>query len=183
MLGRLYWIKVVFSKRPTPLSESRSQSTVLECFHILKLLQLYSKDLRDLYHQNRQPVTLRKDQVDIILLDFSKAFEKVPHQRLLHKLDYYGVRGDILRWIQSFLGYRKQQVLLERVMSAEAEVISGVPQGTVLGPLLFLAFINDLLESTASDTRLFADDALLYHHIGSSDDAKQLQQDLDVLQQ
>ena len=73
-------------------------------------------------------------------------------------------------------------MLLEGVMSAEAEVISGVPQGTVLGPLLFLAFNNDLPESTSSDTRLFADDALLYHHTGSSDYAKQLQQDLDVLQ-
>ena len=67
-------------------------------------------------------------------------------------------------------------------MSAEADIISGVPQGTVLGPLLFLAFINDLPESTSSDTRLFADDALIYRHIKSDEDARRLQQDLDALQ-
>ena len=118
----------------------------------------------------------------LFCLTFSKAFDKVSHQRLLHKLDYYGVRGDTLHWIQSLLSYRKQQVLFGGDMSVEAEVISGVPQGWVLGPFLFLAFINDLPESTSSDTRLSADDALLYRHIGSSDDAKQLQQDLDALQ-
>ena len=74
-----------------------------------------------------------KDQADVILLDFSKAFDKVPHQRLLHKLDFYGVRDDTLHWIQSFLSYRKQQVLLESSMSTEADVLSGVPQGTDLG--------------------------------------------------
>ena len=123
-----------------------------------------------------------RDQVDVILLDFSKAFDKVPHQRLLHKLDYYGVRGNTLRWIQSFLSYRKQVVALEGTNSTEADVISGVPQGTVLGPLLFLAFINDLPESTSSETRLFADDGLLYRHIKGPDDVQKLQQDLDSLQ-
>ena len=67
-------------------------------------------------------------------------------------------------------------------MSAEADVISGVPQGTVLGPLLFLAFINDLPESTSSDTRLFVDDALIYRHIKRNEDARRLQEDLDALQ-
>ena len=67
-------------------------------------------------------------------------------------------------------------------MSAEADVISGVPQGIVLGTLLFLAFINDLPESTSSDTRLFADDVLIYRHIKSDEDARRLQQDLDALQ-
>ena len=124
-----------------------------------------------------------RDQVDVISLDFSNAFDRVPHQRLLHKLEYYGVRGDTLRWIHTFLSYRKQQVLLEGVTSAEADVISGVLQGTVLGPLLLLAFINDLPESTSSDTRLVADDALLYRHIGNDEDARLFQQDLDALQQ
>ena len=83
-----------------------------------------------------------KDQVDVILLDFAKAFDKVPHQRLLYKLSFYGIRGDTLKWIEAFLGHRKQQVLLDGCRSHQADVISGVPQGTVLGPLLFLANLS-----------------------------------------
>ena len=99
-------------------------------------------------------------ETDVILLDFAKAF--VPHHRLLHKLNYYGVRESTLCWIESFLSQRKQSVLLDGTQSTEADVLSRVPQGTVLGPLLFLAFINDLPESTNhSDAGLFADDCLL----------------------
>ena len=122
-------------------------------------------------------------QVDVILLYFAKAFDKVPYQRLLHKLDYYGVRNSTLRLIESFLSYRKQSVLLDGTRSTEADVLSGVPQGTVLGPLLFLAFINDLPEMTKhSDARLFADDCLLYRHISSMQDSALLQQDLTALE-
>ena len=73
-----------------------------------------------------------KSQVDVIQLDFSKSFDKVPHQRLMYKLQFYGVRGSIVKWIQSFLSNRKQKVLLEGEMSSEKYVLSGVPQGTVL---------------------------------------------------
>ena len=100
------------------------------------------------------------EQVDVILLDFSKAFDKVPHHRLLHKLDYYGARENTWKWVQDFLSKRMQKVVLDRVTSSCADVISGVPQGTVMGPLLFLTFINDLPEHIPSDVRLFADDCL-----------------------
>lgn len=124
-----------------------------------------------------------KDQVDVILLDFAKAFDKVPHQRLLYKLNYYGVRDDTLQWIQAFLEQRKQQVLLEGCRSSQADVISGVPQGTVLGPLSFLAYINDLSDVVkSSDARLFADDCLLYKQIKNEEDAALLQEDLTALE-
>ena len=121
--------------------------------------------------------------MDIILLDFSKAFDKVPHLRLLHKLDFYGVRSNTLNWIKAFLSYRQQQVLLDGVQSSQADVLSGVPRGTVLGPLLFLAFNNDMPEVTTSDTRLFADDGLLYREINTETDSEELQNDLDALEE
>ena len=125
-----------------------------------------------------------RDQVDVILLDFAKAFDKVPHQRLLYKLNYYGVRGHTLQWIESFLGHRTQQVLLDGSCSSQADVISGVPQGTVMGPLLFLAFINDLPQAVKhSDPHLFADDCLLYRLVRTDDDARKLQEDLDALEE
>ena len=122
-------------------------------------------------------------QVDVILLDFSKAFDKVPHNRLLHKLSYYGVQDNTLRWIKSFLADRKQEVLLEGVHSSPADVTSGVPQGTVLGPLLFLTYINDLPDVVQnSKTKLFADDCLLFKSIHNIYDQRLLQSDLTALE-
>ena len=123
-------------------------------------------------------------QVDIILLDIPKAFDIVPHARLFHKLDFYGVRGNTNKWISSSLGDRKQQVLLENCHSSSAEVLSGVPQGTVLGPILFLEYINDLPEVTKSLTaRIFADDMLLFRPITNQHDSDLLQQDLTALEE
>lgn len=123
------------------------------------------------------------EQTDIILLDFSKAFDKVPHKRLLQKMDHYGIRGETLKWIQDFLSKRTQSVLLEGHKSGPLDVISGVPQGTVIGPLLFLAYINDLPQSTSSEARLFADDCLVYRKIKNVKDAETLQDDLNKLQE
>ena len=103
----------------------------------------------------------KNEQTDAILLDFSKAFDKVSHSRLLLKLNSYGVRGNLLKWIQDFLSGRTQQVVLEGSSSDTSPVTSGVPQGSVLGPLLFLAFINDLPSRVKSRTGMFADDCLV----------------------
>jgi hypothetical protein len=119
-------------------------------------------------------------QIDAILLDFSKALNKVPHNRLLLKLDHYRIRGNTLQWIRHFLTERTQQVLLEGTHSSTCAVDSGVPQGTVLGPFLFLSFINDIPDSVTSNAQLFADDCLLYHVVNT--DQLQLQEDLHQLE-
>ncbi len=117
----------------------------------------------------------------MIVLDFSKAFDRVHHERLLRKLDHYGVRGNILNWIRAFLTDRVQQVTVEGATSQSLHVLSGVPQGTVLGPLLFLVFINDLPDCVQSRVRLFADDCVLYRPIKDQNDCTILQKDLDEL--
>ena len=122
-------------------------------------------------------------RIDAILLDFSKAFDKVPHQWLLCKLNHYGVRGQVLNWITSFLAGRSQSVVCEGSASTAKRVISGVPQGTVLGPLLFLVYIIDLPSCVQSTPRLFADDCLLYRRKNARSDCDILQNDLDRLQE
>jgi hypothetical protein len=122
-------------------------------------------------------------QVDVIVLDFSKAFDTVPHNRLLHKLHHYGIRGELHSWILAFLKTRSQRVVVDGAHSDWVHVDSGVPQGTVLGPLLFLAHINDLPTTIQSQCRLFADDCLLYRPIHSEQDQLILQEDLQQLQQ
>ena len=124
-----------------------------------------------------------KSQTDVILLDYEKAFDKVSHRHLLSKVKHYGIHGSTLQWISDFLHSRSQTVLVDGRKSLESTVSSGVPQGSVLGPLLFLIYINDLPECVSSaTTRLFADDSVVYHQISSSDDSASLQKDLDALQ-
>ena len=120
---------------------------------------------------------------DMAVLDFSKAFDVIPHQRLLMKLDFYGIRRKNKQWISSFLTKRYQRVCVNGTSSKWLPVLSGTPQGTVLGPHLFLLHINDIHEKVTSTTRLFADDCLLYRPIKSAEDEIALQQDLDTMVQ
>ena len=106
-------------------------------------------------------------QTDLIIVDFAKAFDKVPHRRLLHKLEYNGIRGYTHKWINSWLSGRTQQVVLDGQASDLVPVLFGVPQGLVLGLVLFLIFINDLSDNIRSSVRLFADDCVLYRYIHS----------------
>ena len=100
--------------------------------------------------------------VDAIYLDCKKAFDTVPHKRLLSKLRAYGISGKILKWIENFLSNRSQRVVVKGVLSDSLPVFSGVPQGSVLSPVIFLIYINDLLDGIQSSGKLFADDSKLF---------------------
>ena len=108
--------------------------------------------------------------IDCIYMDFMKAFDKVPHRRLLEKCKSYGINGQIHKWIAAFLRDRKQRVNVNGSKSEWSEVPSGIPQGSVLGPLLFVIYINDLPDiPLVSTTYLFADDTKIYNQINNID--------------
>ena len=117
--------------------------------------------LLSLYHELCLAVDLRKD-VRVVFLDVSKAFDKVWHSALLHKLEKNGISGNLLAWFHSYLSDRKQRVLIKGQSSNWGNINAGVPQGSVLGPLLFLIFINDIVDVVNSNIKLFADDTSLY---------------------
>ena len=119
-----------------------------------------------------------RGQVDTIILDFEKASDTPLHKLLKSKLFSYGIGGKILKWIDSFLCFRQQRVVVNGVKSDWAPVLSGVPQGTVLGPL-FSLHINDI--SSDTEIRLFADDCVCYREIKNEADTIKLQRDIDRL--
>jgi len=123
-----------------------------------------------------------KAQTDVIYLDFAKAFDRVPHNELLLKLWRFGITGDLWWWFNSYLSNRQQCVRLNSSYSTLLPVASGVPQGSILGPLLFIIYINDLFPSIhASNALSFADDTKCYHLIIEPSDSAKLQRDLDSM--
>ena len=116
------------------------------------------------------------NQVDAIILDFAKVFDTVHYCRLLHKLSF-GIKGSLHQWISSFLVGRQQSINIQGASSKPVDVMSGVHQGTVLGPLLFLMYINDLPHGLASKVCLFANDCVMYSLISSLSDCDVLQRD------
>jgi hypothetical protein len=120
-------------------------------------------------------------RTDAIIIDFSKAFDLVPHDRLLTKISETGIDVRVVKWIKEFLLGRSQRVRVDGQLSEEVRVTSGVPQGSVLGPLLFLSYINDIWRNIESNIRLFADDCIIYRRINDSADVDKLQLDQNKL--
>ena len=122
-------------------------------------------------------------QTDLMIMDFAKAFDKVPHRRLLHKLEFYGIRRSTHKWVNSWLSGRTQHVVIDGKASDPVPVLSSVPQGSVLDLVLFLIFINDLSDNIRYSVYLFADDCVLYRNIHSLQDCLILQEDITSLGQ
>ena len=125
----------------------------------------------------------KRKTTDLLILDFSKAFDTMPHRRLLSTMKHYGITEKTNKWIESWLCHRQQRVVLDWAASTDSQVLSGVPQGTVLGPLLFLLYVNDIGDKISHQTtiKLFAVDALLYRTINDPADQIQLQHDLNIM--
>lgn len=147
------------------LSRHSTQSQMLECINdwTLSIHNCYS--------------------VDVIYVDFSKAFDSVCHSKLLYKLESYGIGGKLIDWIGAYLSGRTQMVRIGNSFSSVVNVTSGVPQGSVLGPLLFLIYINDLCNifGDSLSVKLFADDVKIYAELNSSDSSEKLQDGLNKL--
>ena len=123
----------------------------------------------------------KKGQFDTFILDFERAFDTPPHELLKSKLFSYGIGGKTLEWINDFLCFMQQRVVVNDVKSDWAPVVPGVPQGTVLGPSLFSLYINNISAGIDSKIRLFADDCVCYREIISVEDKLKLKKDIDLL--
>ena len=119
--------------------------------------------------------------VDCIYLDFAKAFDKVPHCRLIKKLEAYGFKGELIRWLNDFLTNRDQKVIINGISSETKGVTSRIPHGSVLGPKLFVIYINNLPDSIKTYVKIFAVDTKTFNVIQTSEDATILQEDIERL--
>ena len=144
------------------------RSTVLQLLHVIDLWTEILDEGGD---------------IDVIYCDFMKAFDKVPHKRLIHKVKNYGITDKVLGWVESFLSGRTQCVKINSSISKNAPVTSGIPQGSVLGPILFVIYINDMPEVVDKNSfvYLFADDTKVFRKIACNLDSKTLQIDIDAL--
>ena len=120
--------------------------------------------------------------VGLVLLDFVKAFDTISHDKLIKKLESYGIDNTLVRWIKSFLSNWKQRVVIGDSSSNWEDVTSSVPQGSVLGPVLFTIFINDLPEKVKNKCKLYADDCKIIGIINKEEDVQVIQKDIDELQ-
>ena len=118
---------------------------------------------------------------DVVYLDFSKAFDEVPHKRMINKIKAHGIGSFVANWIESWLSNRYQRVVLDGYMSNWLPVLNFEPQGSVLGPISFIVCINDLDVSLNSYVLKFADDANVFSEVSSLDKVANLQSDLDKL--
>lgn len=119
----------------------------------------------------------QKQNIDIVYIDFAKAFDTVSHVKMIQKLDNFGLKGNLLNWMNAFLTYRHQQVKINNNLSNYCFVKSGVPQGSVLGPLLFLIYVNDVcnIQTSFVKFKLFADDLKIYRIVNTVEDYSDLQ--------
>ena len=174
------------SKRPiSQLSNigklQKLQERIYNHFHVNQLLYRYQSgflpnhsttyQLIDIYHHICQ--TFDNDQFScMVFCDVSKAFDRGWHKGLIFKLKQYCINGSLLNWISDYLSNRSQRVVIRSCTSSSLPVKAGVPQGSVLGPLLFLIYVNDIVDSLLSLTRLFADDSSLFYSTSSLSDYK-----------
>ncbi len=177
-------MKKIFTKEDTNHKPTMGDSPYISMSDIVILVAGVEKLLKNLNPKkvigsDQLPIRMLKENVtcwlpyspDCLVLDLSKAFDTIAHQRLLHKLNYYGLRGRTLQWINSWLTAHRQSVVVDGDTSDEVHVASGIPQGTVLCPILFLLYINDLGRGVNFIIKLFADDCILVRQINTETDS------------